>query len=129
MVGQAIAPRTKPSILLVDDEKLLLQACALMLELEGFHVVVAGDGEEALVLARSVRPEIVVTDLNMPVCDGADLCRALKADVSLAATPVIVCTASTWFAPVGLCDGVLRKPVDRATLLQLISALLSRTLL
>lgn len=116
-----------PTILLVDDNELLLQACALMLEMEGFHVVVASNGAEALVLVRSVRPAIVVTDLNMPVLDGEDLCRAIRADILITTTPVIVCTASAWLAPLGLCDGVLRKPVHRDMLLKMIESLLANS--
>ncbi|EON18875.1 response regulator receiver domain-containing protein [Cupriavidus sp. GA3-3] len=112
------------TILLVDDEQLLLRAWALVLEGSGFHVMVASDGAETLELVRSTRPAIVVTDLNMPVLDGAGLCTAIRADESLNAIPLIVCTASDWSAPAGLCEGILRKPVDRDTLLQLIGSLL-----
>ncbi|WP_454733271.1 response regulator [Cupriavidus basilensis] len=124
MASQNLAPRSKATILLVDDEQLQLHACARLLEGSGFHVIVASDGSEALNLARSTRPAIVVTDLNMPGLDGAGLCSAIKADESLREVPLIVCTASDWFAPAGLCEGVLRKPVDRDTLLQLIGSLL-----
>ncbi|KAI3604274.1 hypothetical protein D8I24_2668 (plasmid) [Cupriavidus necator H850] len=124
MASQNLAPRSKATILLVDDELLQLHACAHLLESSGFHVIVASDGSEALDLARSARPAIVVTDLNMPGLDGAGLCRAIRADESLQEVPLIVCTASDWSAPTGLCEGVLRKPVDRDTLLQLIGSLL-----
>jgi len=124
MASQNLAPRSKATILLVDDEPLLLQACARLLEGSGFHVIVVSDGSEALDLARSTRPAIVVTDLNMPGLDGAGLCRAFRADESLNGIPLIVCTASDWSAPAGLCERVLRKPVDPDMLLQLIGALL-----
>ncbi|MCY1212552.1 Polar-differentiation response regulator DivK [compost metagenome] len=124
MANQNLAPRSMATILLVDDEQLLLHACARLLEGSGFHVIVASDGAEALELVRSTRPAIVVTDLNMPVLDGAGLCRAIKADESLKETPLIVCTASDWSAPTGLCEGVLRKPVERDILIHLIGSLL-----
>ena len=124
MTGQTLAPRATTTVLLVDDEQMQLHAWALVLESAGFRVIVAGDGAEALELVRSMRPAVVVTDLNMPVLDGADLCRAIKADKSLCGTPLIVCTASAWSAPAGLCEGVSRKPVDRDTLLQLVGSLL-----
>ncbi|WP_454740576.1 response regulator [Cupriavidus ulmosensis] len=87
MASQNLAPRSKATILLVDDEQLQLHACARLLEGSGFHVIVASDGSEALNLARSTRPAIVVTDLNMPGLDGAGLCSAIKADESLKRGP------------------------------------------
>ncbi|MCY1288300.1 Polar-differentiation response regulator DivK [compost metagenome] len=125
MASQNLAPRSMPTVLLVDDEHLLLQAYTPLLKGSGFHVIMASDGAEALDLARSTRPAIVVTDLNMPGLDGAGLCQAVRADESLKGIPLIVCTASDWSAPAGLCEGVLRKPVDPDTLIQLIDSLLS----
>ncbi|WP_454743861.1 response regulator [Cupriavidus necator] len=125
MASQNLAPRSTATVLLVDDDHLLLQGCSLLLKSLGFSVIVASDGSKALDLARSTRPAIVVTDLNMPGLDGAGLCRAIRADELLKGIPLIVCTASNWSAPAGLCEEVLRKPVDPDTLIHLIAALLS----
>lgn len=113
MASQNLAPRSKAAILLVDDEQLQLHACARLLEGSGFHVIVASDGSEALNLARSTRPAIVVTDLNMPGLDGAGLCCAIKADESLREVPLIVCTASDWSAPAGLRRGITQARRSR----------------
>ncbi len=79
-------------ILVAEDEDDLREFLASMLR-PRFDVVVASDGEAALALAREVRPDLVLTDVMMPGTSGNDLCRAIKSDPSLRATPVIMLTA------------------------------------
>jgi signal transduction histidine kinase len=81
-------------ILIAEDEDDLRDFLASVLG-ASFEVVTAGDGAEALRLARATRPDLVLTDVMMPGTSGTDLCRELKADRFLRATPVIMLTART----------------------------------
>jgi len=67
-------------ILIVDDEADLVSVLRIGLEIEGFEVVAASDGEEGLRKAREERPDLVVLDLMLPKLDGYRVCRALKFD-------------------------------------------------
>lgn len=84
------------------------------------ELVEAGNGKEALEMAREERPDIILMDVRMPVMDGLQATRALKADEALKAIPVIVVTASAMQSEEAslkpICDGFLRKPVSRADL-------------
>tara|TARA_Y100001968_G_scaffold294260_1_gene300719 strand:- start:167 stop:568 length:402 start_codon:yes stop_codon:yes gene_type:complete len=80
-------------ILVVDDEQHILQVLSLKLRNAGFDVHTAGDGEEGLHLARSLAPDLVITDVQMPYMTGLELSRALAHDPSTAAMPVIILTA------------------------------------
>jgi DNA-binding response OmpR family regulator len=87
-----------PTILLADDEAHITCVVAGKLRSAGFQVVTARDGEEALDLARQVRPHLVITDLQMPRMSGLELARSLKEDATLAATPVIMLSARGYIA-------------------------------
>ncbi len=84
-----------PAILIVDDEAGLVKGLRLTFEREGFHVVEARDGEEGLRLASSVRPDLVILDLMLPVVGGLDVCRRLRADPDprVRGIPIIMLTA------------------------------------
>jgi CheY-like chemotaxis protein len=101
-------------VLLVDDERCLLDAlCALLAE-EGFEVTVAGNGREALERLPSFAPDVVVSDIMMPVMDGQQLLRWLRQQPSTRDLPVILMSA----APLKPGEGVplLRKPFSADTL-------------
>jgi CheY-like chemotaxis protein len=82
-------------VLVVDDENTVRALVAAMLRRGGFEVSEARDGLDALAVARRFRPDVIVTDLNMPRCDGERLCVELKQDVATAWIPVVVMTGST----------------------------------
>ncbi len=84
-----------PSILLVDDETALTKGLRLTFEREGFRVLVAADGEEALRLAGADRPDLVVLDVMLPVIGGFEVCRRLRADPDprVRGVPIIMLTA------------------------------------
>jgi DNA-binding NarL/FixJ family response regulator len=80
-------------VLLVDDEPGLRTAVKAYLEDEGFAVTTANDGEEGWSQAQDMLPDVVITDVMMPRCDGYGLLRRLRADERLGGTPVIFLTA------------------------------------
>ncbi|MEI7953260.1 MAG: response regulator, partial [Synechococcaceae cyanobacterium ELA182] len=80
-------------LLLVDDEPGLRTAVKTYLEDEGLHVSTANDGEEGWTVAQELLPDVVITDVMMPRCDGYGLLKRLRADERLGGTPVIFLTA------------------------------------
>jgi len=81
-------------VLVVDDDRSLLRLFEYLLESEGFTVITAMDGEKALELAFLEQPDLIMLDLKMPKLDGIEVLRKLKADPRMAATPVVMITAS-----------------------------------
>ena len=89
--AEAVQPPVR--LLLVDDEPGLRTAVKAYLEDEGFVVTTANDGEEGWTTAQSLLPDVVITDVMMPRCDGYGLLKRLRADERLGGTPVIFLTA------------------------------------
>jgi DNA-binding response OmpR family regulator len=81
------------TILLADDEAHITHIVAQKLKSAGFSVVVARDGEEAYELAREHKPDLVITDLQMPYMSGLELCTKLRGTPETAGTPVLMLTA------------------------------------
>jgi len=81
------------TVLVVDDEKDLVDLVGFNLEKEGFSVLKALDGEKALELVRTKRPDLVVLDLMLPGVKGLDVCRILRGRPETAALPIIMLTA------------------------------------
>ena len=77
-------------VLIVDDDRKILDLLVDFLELEGYEVMTARDGAEAIDLALSVNPDIVVSDVVMPVIGGLELCRRLKQEPRTANVPVLL---------------------------------------
>jgi two-component system response regulator MprA len=117
-------------ILLVDDEPALRQSVARSLRFEGYTVVTASDGREALDVMRSARPDALVLDVMMPRLDGLGVCRWLRAEGDR--TPVLMLTArdAVQDTVAGLdagADDYLAKPFAYDELLARLRALLRRT--
>lgn len=83
----------QPLILIADDEEEFLKALQRLLEEQGFRVVTAKDGQEAVVVIRRQRPALVIADVMMPKLDGFQLCRLIKFDKQLKSIPIILLTA------------------------------------
>lgn len=77
-------------ILLAEDDRFLRKAAETALKRQGFSVLAAVDGDEALRMARAEAPDLILLDLIMPKLQGFEVLRALKADPATAATPVII---------------------------------------
>ena len=82
-------------VLVVDDEAEIRELCRVNLEFEGFDVVEAKNGSEALEMARRHHPDLVFLDLMMPGVDGWEVLHTLKTDDELARIPVILLTAKS----------------------------------
>ncbi|WP_244147138.1 response regulator [Paraburkholderia bryophila] len=113
------------TILLVDDEPEILAAWRLILEMEGYAVVCASNGVEALARVESCRVDLVVTDWMMPHIDGGELCTRLKRKPEFANVPILVHTSSqlsegkkrNW-------QGYVRKPAEAVVFLSAVAELL-----
>lgn len=81
------------TILVCDDEAHIRHMVALRLREAGFTVIEARDGQEALVAARRVRPDLVITDFQMPLVSGLELCKTLKEMPTTADVPALMVTA------------------------------------
>ena len=84
-----------PHVLVVDDDPVVADLVAFRLQRLGLQVTVETDGESGLAAARRLRPDLVVLDWLMPRMDGLEVCRALRADLALARTPVLMLTAKS----------------------------------
>lgn len=80
-------------VLIADDEQNIVISLDFLLRREGFEVLVAADGEEAIAKIRSDRPDLVLLDVMMPKMNGFDVCQALRADPELASIRVLMLTA------------------------------------
>ncbi len=76
--------RAKRLVIVADDSPLIHRHTVPILEDDGYEVLSAYDGEEAVALARAKRPDLVITDIEMPKLDGYGVCKALKADPDMA---------------------------------------------
>ncbi len=119
---------TPQTVLVVDDEEAIAEAVRARLESEGFRVLVAFDGSQALGIAALERPDLVVLDLMLPGMDGLDVCRELQRDRWV---PVLMLTARTDEADkvagfaVG-ADDYLTKPFSLRELVVRVKAILRR---
>jgi CheY-like chemotaxis protein len=115
-------------VLVVDDDAAARDLLTANLRREGYRTIQARGGDEALELARKLRPDAITLDVLMPKTDGWAVLSALKADTELCDIPVVIVTV----APdrgIGLSLGaaeVMTKPIDRAELTSLLRRLLSR---
>ena len=113
--------RTPARILVVDDNPTNIKILQMRLGAEGYDIVTAADGEEALEAARRDPPDLILLDVMMPKVDGIEVCRRLRADPTFPFTPIILVTAMADSKDVvaGLeagGDEYLTKPVDHAAL-------------
>lgn len=116
---------TKPVILIVDDDTILLESIADLLLLSDFRVLTANNGAEALRILERERPDCIISDVMMPEMDGYGLLEAIRRSESWASIPVILITAydrpfSRQAAHDFRPDAVLSKPFDVDQLIDII---------
>ena len=123
----------KPSykILVVDDDEAILELLKYNLEKEGYEVKVAANGQEGVDISRKFRPDVVLLDIMMPVMDGVEACRQLRANTDLVNTFIVFLTArSEEYSEVAAfdvgADDYITKPIKPRALMSRIQALLRR---
>ena len=115
-------------ILLVEDNEMNRDMLSRRLERRGFEVVIAVDGGEGVAMARSEAPDLILMDMSLPVMNGWEATRIIRADPATAAIPVIALTAHSMpgdreKAMEAGCNDYDTKPVDLPRLLQKMAAL------
>jgi two-component system alkaline phosphatase synthesis response regulator PhoP len=123
-----VAP-VERTVLVVDDDLVILRLLEVNFEMEGFLVWAAADGEEGLEVARTTAPDIIVSDVMMPRMNGLELVARLKADPATAAIPVILLSAKAQVSDVraGLAAGAddyITKPFEPHDLVERVMKLL-----
>lgn len=115
-------------ILVVDDHEAVRRALARLLRSRGFEVTEAGDGLEALSVLERIHADAIVTDLNMPRCDGEELCSTLQSRDATSHIPILLVTGADCdqrrLLRLG-CRAVLQKPVLPAHLFSAVESLLA----
>ena len=116
--------RAGARILVVDDDTSILDTVTAILVAEGYQVMAAGGGEEALALVRSWHPTLVLLDMRMPVMDGWGFARAIAAQGLHLPTLVITAAqdAGRWAEEIG-AQGFLAKPFELMDLLETVERL------
>lgn len=118
-----------PRILVVDDNETNRDILVTRLNVHGYELLEAADGEEALAAARKHRPDLILLDIMMPKIDGIEVTRQLKADPDMPFTPIILVTSKADNKDVvaGLeagADEYLTKPVDHLSLVARVKSVL-----
>ena len=113
------------TVLIIEDEKLIIVSTQMVLEAAGFHVESAVNGEEGIQKARSIQPDLVLLDIMMPGIDGWETLTRLKRDPETSGIPVIIFTAREHArghqksSEMGAAD-YFRKPFEPDELIELV---------
>jgi two-component system cell cycle response regulator DivK len=118
-------------ILIVEDEPKNLKLIRDLLQVSGYITLEATDGKQGVALARQNKPDLILMDIQMPVMDGIEATRILKADAETKAIPIIALTAQAmkgdeekiWESG---CDGYMPKPLDVKEFLRKVTKFLLR---
>jgi DNA-binding response OmpR family regulator len=121
----------RPVVLVADDDDDIRDLVAFRLDRAGYEVLRAGDGQEALDLAREHRPDLAVLDVMMPKLTGYEVTRELRADAATSRIPVILLTARVQEADVARgfeagADDYVKKPFSPQELKARVQAVLGR---
>ncbi len=124
--------RDEPLVLVADDDEDVRELVVFRLERAGYEVITAGDGQEAVDLALSRRPEICVIDVMMPKLDGYGVTERLRASNELSDVAILLLTASVEEAAVEKgfaagADDFIKKPFSPAELVDRVAAALDPT--
>ena len=119
------------TILIADDETHILNVLTLKLKNAGYEVIIARDGEEALECAKAQRPDLLITDLQMPRLTGLELCQKMRQDPKLADVPTIMLSARGFMLEPGDTAGsgivqMLSKPFSPRELLSSVDQILAK---
>ena len=122
---------TLPTILVVEDNEASRDALSRRLARRGYRILLATDGQEAVTVARSAKPDLILMDLGLPIIDGWEATRQLKADASTQHIPIIVLSAHAMTSDRELAlaaggDDFDTKPIRFEPLIGKIESLLTR---
>ncbi len=122
---------SQPRILLIEDERGLVQSLSWYFNREGYEAVVAGDGHEGLRKAQTLLPDVVLLDIMLPGLDGLSICRELRSGERTRDMPIIMITAKSEESDQVLgygmgADDYVTKPFTNKVLLAKVKALLRR---
>jgi DNA-binding response OmpR family regulator len=123
-----MAATGKKKILVVDDEPDVVKMLKMRLEVNGYEVISAGEGNEGYAKAKSDAPDLILLDVMLPGMDGYQVCKLLKSDQNYQRTPIIMLTAKSQQedrqgAEDAGADCYVTKPFDAKELLQHIKVL------
>ena len=118
-----------PKILLVEDNEMNRDMLSRRLSRNGYEILIAVDGGQGVAMAASEKPDLILMDMSLPVMDGWEATRRVKADASTSSIPVIALTAHALVqdrekAMAAGCDDFDTKPVELPRLLDKIKRLL-----
>ncbi len=118
------------TILIVEDEPKNLTLLRDLLQVSGYLTIEATDGKQGVELAKSKKPDLILMDIMMPVMDGLEATRILKADATTANIPILALTSYAMRGDAERvleagCDGYLSKPFDIRELLKQVAKYLS----
>jgi DNA-binding response OmpR family regulator len=119
------------TVLLVEDDPVILKLLEVNFELEGYSVLLAHDGAEGIELARTAAPDLIISDIMMPNVSGLELVKALKGDAATKRIPIILLSAKAQTADIraGMeagADDYVTKPFEPLELVEHVQALLAR---
>lgn len=117
-----------PMILVADDETHIRSVVSHKLRTAGYRTIEVRDGEEALAIAQSAHPDLIITDLQMPYMTGLEFCTALQGDPATSGIPIIMLTARGYrLDPADLARTSIRhvmsKPFSAREVLQRVAAI------
>ncbi|MCG3204723.1 MAG: Alkaline phosphatase synthesis transcriptional regulatory protein PhoP [Elusimicrobia bacterium] len=122
---------TKQKILVVEDEPDIADGLKLRLDMAGYDVVLAADGQDGILKAKNEKPDLVVLDLMIPKMDGYEVCRILRSSAFTKTTPILILTALQMVGDIDKAFEVgandyLSKPFTNERLLAKITKLLNK---
>ncbi len=120
-----------PKILLVEDNEMNRDMLSRRLEKRGYTVVLAVDGAAGIAQAKAEKPDLILMDMSLPVIDGWEATKQIRADAEIAATPIIALTAHAMSSDrekclAAGCDDFDTKPVELPRLLAKIEEMLKK---
>lgn len=129
--GQAHTPARRPRVLVVDDDPAIRLVCATSLGLDGYDVIEAANGQEAIDLAFTGAADVILLDISMPVLDGFGVAAALRADKRTRALPFVFLTGEldphiTQEGYAAGAAGFFAKPFDPAAVAAALGRLVER---
>jgi adenylate cyclase len=118
-----------PTVLVVDDDPVIVKLLQVNFEMEGYNVLTASDGEEGLAKARESMPDVIVLDVMMPKMDGLQVAGELRGDTATSGIPILLVSAKAQAGDIQagreVANDYVTKPFDPLDLLERVAKLIS----